>query len=360
MGQLKQSNRIVEEERGRYKAVGVTKTYHSGTVDLTGRGGNAYIIVEGFDEDVFVPFSKLKRAFHGDTVEIYVYPRRKGKKLEGEITKIVSRKKEEFVGILERQKTFSFVRPTDFRMYTDFFIPKGKEGTAEDGDKVIVKLENWPDDAESPIASVTEVLGKPGEHNTEIHAILAEYGLPYEFPTEVQRFADDLDTSIKQEEIDKRRDMREVLTFTIDPKDAKDFDDALSFEKLENGNFEIGIHIADVSHYLVPDTILDDEAYERATSVYLVDRVVPMLPEILSNNACSLRPNEEKYTFSAVFELDKNAGGIKNQWFGRTVINSNERFAYEEAQHIIETKSGTIPKKFLFGIMNRMWLKMKL
>lgn len=343
MGQLKQSNRIVEEERGRYKAVGVTKTYHSGTVDLTGRG-NAYIIVEGFDEDVFVPFNKLKRAFHGDTVEIYVYPRRKGKKLEGEITKIVSRKKEEFVGILERQKTFSFVRPTDFRMYTDFFIPKGKEGTAEDGDKVIVKLENWPDDAESPIASVTEVLGKPGEHNTEIHAILAEYGLPYEFPTEVQRFADDLDTSIKQEEIDKRRDMREVLTFTIDPKDAKDFDDALSFEKLENGNFEIGVHIADVSHYLVPDTILDDEAYERATSVYLVDRVVPMLPEILSNNACSLRPNEEKYTFSAVFELDKNAG-IKNQWFGRTVINSNERFAYEEAQHIIETKSGTIPEE---------------
>ena len=182
----------------------------------------------------------------------------------------------------------------------------------------------------------------PGEHNTEIHSILVEYGLPYEFPTEVTHFANKLDTAIKSEEIAKRRDMRETLTFTIDPKDAKDFDDALSFELLPNGNYEIGIHIADVSHYLLPDTVLDDEAYSRATSVYLVDRVVPMLPEVLSNNACSLRPKEEKYTFSAVFELDKNAT-IKNEWYGRTVINSNERFAYEEAQHIIETGEVSIP-----------------
>jgi len=343
LGQLKESKRIGEESRGNYKAVADTKTYHTGTVDLTGRG-NAYIVIEGMDDDVFVPNNKLKKAFHGDTVEVYIFPRRNGKKLEGEITKVVERKKTEFVGILDQQKTFAFVRPTDFRMYTDFFIPKGKTKDANDGDKVIVSLENWPEDADSPFGTVTEVLGKPGEHNTEIHAILAEYGLPYEFPTEVERFADTLDTSIKKEEIAKRRDMRDVLTFTIDPKDAKDFDDALSFEVLENGNYEIGIHIADVSHYLVPDTILDDEAYERATSVYLVDRVVPMLPEVLSNNACSLRPNEEKYTFSAIFELDKNAG-IKNQWFGRTVINSNERFAYEEAQHIIETGNGDIPKE---------------
>ena len=341
--QLKESIRIGEESRSNYKAVADTKTYHTGTVDLTGRG-NAYIVIEGMDDDVFVPNNKLKKAFHGDTVEVYIFPRRNGKKLEGEITKVVERKKTEFVGILDQQKTFAFVRPTDFRMYTDFFIPKGKTKDANDGDKVIVSLENWPEDADSPFGTVTEVLGKPGEHNTEIHAILAEYGLPYEFPTEVERFADTLDTSIKKEEIAKRRDMRDVLTFTIDPKDAKDFDDALSFEVLENGNYEIGIHIADVSHYLVPDTILDDEAYERATSVYLVDRVVPMLPEVLSNNACSLRPNEEKYTFSAIFELDKNAG-IKNQWFGRTVINSNERFAYEEAQHIIETGNGDIPKE---------------
>lgn len=343
LGQLRESNRITEEGRGNYKATVSTKTYHTGVVDLTGRG-NAYIVIEGMDDDVFVPNNKLKKAFHGDTVEVYIFPRRNGKKLEGEITKVVERKKTEFVGILDQQKTFAFVRATDFRMYTDFFIPKGKTKNANNGDKVIVSFENWPDDADSPFGTVIEVLGKPGEHNTEIHSILAEYGLPYEFPAEIERFADTLDTSIKKEEIAKRRDMRQVLTFTIDPKDAKDFDDALSFEVLDNGNYEIGIHIADVSHYLVSDTILDDEAYERATSVYLVDRVVPMLPEVLSNNACSLRPNEEKYTFSAIFELDKNAG-IKNQWFGRTVINSNERFAYEEAQHIIETRKGDIPNE---------------
>jgi ribonuclease R/exosome complex exonuclease DIS3/RRP44 len=228
-------------------------------------------------------------------------------------------------------------------MYTDFFVPKGSTLDANNGDKVVVSFESW-DDGDSPIGKVTEVLGKPGEHNTEIHAILAEYGLPYGFPTEVQRFADALDTSIKDEEIAKRRDMRETLTFTIDPKDAKDFDDALSFQILDNGNYEIGIHIADVSHYVLPDTILEDEAYDRATSVYLVDRVVPMLPEVLSNNACSLRPNEEKYTFSAIFEMDAKNASIKNQWFGRTVINSDQRFAYEEVQHIIETKKGEIPK----------------
>ncbi|CAM4149447.1 ribonuclease R [Zobellia roscoffensis] len=343
LGQLKEKNRIQEEGRGNYMAVASTKKYQTGTVDLTGRG-NAYVVIEGMEDDVFVHANKVNKAFHGDTVEVYIFPRRKGKKLEGEIANILERKKTEFVGIVDIQKTFAFVRPTDFRMYKDFFIPKDDINGANDGDKVIVKLVNWDSKDDSPTGIITEVLGKPGEHNTEIHAILAEYGLPYSFPTEVERYADTLDTSIKEEEIAKRRDMREVLTFTIDPKDAKDFDDALSFEVLENGNYEIGIHIADVSHYLVPDTILDDEAYERATSVYLVDRVVPMLPEVLSNNACSLRPNEEKYTFSAIFEMDKDAN-IKNQWFGRTAINSNERFAYEEAQHIIETKEGNIPKE---------------
>ncbi|WP_289037782.1 ribonuclease R [uncultured Zobellia sp.] len=343
LGQLKEKKRIQEEGRGNYMALASSKKYHTGTVDLTGRG-NAYIVIEDMEDDVFIPANKVKKAFHGDTVEVYIFPRRNGKKLEGEITNILERKKTEFVGIVDLQKTFAFVRPTDFRMYTDFFVPKDSIKGANDGDKVIVRLDGWEDKDDSPTGTIIEVLGKPGEHNTEIHAILAEYGLPYEFPTEVERFADTLDTSIKEEEIAKRRDMREVLTFTIDPKDAKDFDDALSFEVLENGNYEIGIHIADVSHYLVPDTILDDEAYERATSVYLVDRVVPMLPEVLSNNACSLRPKEEKYTFSAIFEMDKDAN-IKNQWFGRTAINSNERFAYEEAQHIIETKEGSIPKE---------------
>ena len=338
--QLKEKRRILEDTKGNYKAIPSTKTYHTGTVDITGRG-NAYIIVEGLDDDVFVPFNKLKKAFHKDEVEVYIFPRRKGKKLEGEITKVISRHKTSFVGIVEMQKDFAFVRPSDFRMYTDIFVKKNKLSNARDGEKVIVELNEWPDGVDSPFGTIVQVLGMPGDHNTEIHSILAEYGLPYEFPVEVNMYANTLDTSIKGEEIAKRRDMRDTLTFTIDPKDAKDFDDALSFKILDNGNYEIGIHIADVSYYVTPDTILDDEAYNRATSVYLVDRVVPMLPEVLSNNACSLRPNEEKYTFSAIFEMDGHAV-IKNQWFGRTVINSDERFSYEEAQHIIETEKGEI------------------
>ncbi|MCP4976073.1 MAG: ribonuclease R [Maribacter sp.] len=341
--QLKETKRILEENRGHFKAVASTKTYHTGTVDITSRG-NAYIVIEGMEEDVFVPFNKLKKAFHKDTVEVYIFPRRSGKKLEGEITKVIERNKTTFVGVVDMQKTFAFVRPSDFRMYTDIFIPRDNLGAAKNGDKVVVEITEWPDNTSSPFGNITSILGKPGEHHTEIHSILAEYGLPYEFPFEVEQYANTLDTSIKAGEIVKRRDMREVLTFTIDPKDAKDFDDALSFEILENGNYEIGIHIADVSHYVKPDTILDDEAYNRATSVYLVDRVVPMLPEVLSNNACSLRPNEEKYTFSAIFELDENAI-VRNQWFGRTVINSNERFAYEEAQYIIENGNGSIPEE---------------
>ena len=342
LAQLKEKRRILEVSKGKYKAMATSKSYHKGTVDVTSRG-NAYILIEEMDDDVFIPFNKLKRAFHGDTVELYVYPKRGGKKLEGEITKILERKKTDFVGILDLQKKFGFVRPSDPRMYKDIFVPIAEIDGAKDGDKVIVQIYEWPANEDSPYGEIIQVLGKPGEHNTEIHSILAEYGLPYEFPKEVENFANEIDTSIQEKEIAKRRDVREVLTLTIDPKDAKDFDDALSFQKLENGNYEIGIHIADVSHYLQPDTILDNEAYNRATSVYLVDRVVPMLPEVLSNNACSLRPNEEKYTFSAIFEIDTNAN-IVNEWFGRTVINSNERFAYEEAQHIIETKEGSIPE----------------
>ncbi|MFD2587417.1 ribonuclease R [Croceitalea marina] len=341
LGQLKQKERIVEVERGRYQKKPSVHTLIQGKVDLTS-SGNAYILVEEMDDDIFVPKHKLNRALHGDTVEVFLKKKGSGKKLEGEISNVLERKKATYVGILDKQKTFAFVRPTDSKMYTDIFVPLEDIKKANDGDKVLVAIGNWPKDADSPYGKVIEILGKPGEHNTEIHSILAEYGLPYEFPYEVEQFAKTLDTSIKPEEIAKRRDMRDILTFTIDPKDAKDFDDALSFSKLENGNFEIGVHIADVSHYVQPDTILEEEAYNRATSVYLVDRVVPMLPEILSNNACSLRPNEEKYTFSAIFELDDKAV-LKNQWFGRTVINSNERFAYEEAQHIIETSANRIP-----------------
>jgi len=343
LGQLKQKERIVEVGRGSYQKKPSSKKLLQGKVDLT-TSGNGYILVEEMDDDIFVPKHKLNRALHGDTVEVYLSKTGSGKKVEGEIASILERKKTTYVGVIDKQKAFAFVRPADSKMYTDIFIPLEDINKANDGDKVLVELGDWPQDRDSPYGKIIEVLGKPGEHNTEIHSILAEYGLPYEFPYEVEAFAKTLDTSIKPEEIAKRRDMRDILTFTIDPKDAKDFDDALSFRKLENGNYEIGVHIADVSHYVLPDTILEEEAYNRATSVYLVDRVVPMLPEVLSNNACSLRPNEEKYTFSAIFELDEKAV-LKNQWFGKTVINSNERFAYEEAQHIIETSKNKIPKE---------------
>ena len=343
LGQLKATNRIIEEDRGKYKKKPSLHTYFTGRVDMT-TSGNAYVVIEDREDDVFVPFNRINKAFHGDIVEVFLKPKRNGKRPEGEVSKVLERRKSTFVGIVDKQKTFAFVRPTDPKMYTDIFIPLEKLKKANDGDKVLVQLGEWPDDTDSPYGEVIEVLGKPGEHDTEIHSILAEYGLPYTFPHEVEQFAQTLDTSIKESEIAKRRDMRDVLTFTIDPKDAKDFDDALSFQQLENGNYEIGIHIADVSHYVLPDTILEDEAFDRATSVYLVDRVVPMLPEVLSNNACSLRPNEEKYTFSAIFEMDDKAK-LVNQWFGRTAINSNERFAYEEAQHIIETKKAEIPKE---------------
>ena len=336
---------IQEIERGKY-ILTPSQNYYTGKVDIAGRG-QGYIIVEDLEDDIYVKSKNLNKALNGDIVEVYVFKRKKGGKTEGEVTKILERKRTEFVGTIQVQENFAFVDVTDYKMYTDIFVPKNKINGAKNGVKVLVAMEEWPEKADSPYGRVIKVLGMPGEHNTEIHSILAQYGLPYEFPKEVEDFANKIDTSIKASEIKKRRDMRDVLTFTIDPKDAKDFDDALSFKKLENGNFEIGIHIADVSHYVTPGNELDDEAYERATSVYLVDRVVPMLPEILSNNACSLRPNEEKYTFSAVFEITPKAE-VKKQWFGRTVTYSDARFAYEEAQHIIENpkdETHTIPSK---------------
>ena len=338
---LASTKKIIESEPGKYLVKAISQDYYEGTIDMTGRK-TAYFICPDFTEDVFIPTNNLNRALDKDKVKVYVYNRRKGKRPEGEVIEVIERAKTDFVGVIDIQKNFAFVSTANPKMYTDIFIPKDKYNGAENGDVVLVHIEDWPKKADSPFGNVVKVLGKPGEHNTEIHAILAEYGLPSEFPIEVETFAQKIDTSIQESEIKKRRDMRQILTFTIDPKDAKDFDDALSFQILDNGNYEIGIHIADVSHYLQEGTILDDEAYNRATSVYLVDRVVPMLPEVLSNFACSLRPNEEKYTFSAIFELDKKAS-IKNSWFGRTVIDSNQRFAYEEAQYIIENQDGNIP-----------------
>ena len=342
LAQLAAKKQIEEDGRGKFK-IAKRNDYYRAVIDMTTKG-YAYAMVDELEDDVFISARDLNTAFNGDEVEIYIYNRRRSKKSEGEVTKIVKRKRTEFVGVLEMQKDFGFVVISDPKMYTDIFVQKNKMGEAKDGDKVVVELEEWPEKADSPFGNIIQVLGKPGEHHTEIHSILAQYGLPHEFPEEIEEFANKIDTSIKPDEIKKRRDMRDVLTLTIDPADAKDFDDALSFQKLENGNVEVGVHIADVSYYVQPGTILDDEAYERATSVYLVDRVVPMLPEVLSNNACSLRPNEEKYTFSAVFEIDKN-NKVVNEWYGRTVTYSDARFAYEEAQQIIETGKGDIPEE---------------
>ncbi|MGY5352172.1 ribonuclease R family protein [Wenyingzhuangia sp. IMCC45533] len=332
--ELKAQKKVKEEDRGKY-VLDASKNYHIGTLDVTSTG-NAYFICDDFETDTFINKNSIGGGLNGDTVKAYVYKRKQRNKLEGEVVEIIERKKTDFVGTLQLSARFGFVVADDRGMHNDIFIPKDKIGEALDGDKVVASITDWPSDSKNPYGIITRVLGKAGEHNTEIHAILADYDLPYEFPTEVEDAAKELDVTITDDEIAKRRDMRNVLTFTIDPKDAKDFDDALSFQKLDNGNYEVGIHIADVSHYVEEGSILDDEAYSRATSVYLVDRVVPMLPEMLSNGVCSLRPEEEKLTFSAVFELNDKAE-IKKEWYGRTVTYSDKRFAYEEAQVVIES-----------------------
>ena len=337
--ELKQQKRIEETSRGKYKII-QNEHYHVGVLEVT-NNKNGYFISDGLERDAFIPTINLNRGLDGDTVKVYVYRRRNNDRFEGEVIEVIERSKTEFVGVLQMNKNFGFVIPDNPKMYADIFISKKHIGNAEDGDKVQAKITNWPDNSKNPFGKIITVLGKPGEHDTEIHSILLEYGLPYKFPENVEKDAGKLSVEITNDEIKKRRDLRSTTTFTIDPKDAKDFDDALSFKKLENGNYEIGIHIADVSHYVQPNTILEEEAYSRATSVYLVDRVVPMLPEVLSNGVCSLRPNEEKLTFSAMFEMNEKAELI-NQWFGRTVIYSDQRFSYEEAQEIIESKSDII------------------
>ena len=337
--ELKGQKKVEEVERGKFKILPKDK-YYIGTIDATANG-NGYFICDELEHDIFIPSRNLNKALNKDTVKIYLYNRRNSKKEEGDVVEVIKRFKTEFVGVLQLNRNFGFVVPDDSKMYADIFIPEKKLKGAEDGVKVLVELTDWPDNSKNPFGEIKEVLGMPGDHDTEIHSILLEYGLPYKFPEKVEAEVDKILLEITEDEIAKRRDMRKDLTFTIDPKDAKDFDDALSFKVLENGNYEIGIHIADVSHYVQENTILEDEAYNRATSVYLVDRVVPMLPEVLSNGVCSLRPNEEKLTFSAVFEMNEKAQ-IIDQWFGRTITYSDKRFAYEEAQEIIETKANAI------------------
>ncbi len=344
--QLRAEDKIQEVEKGKYIINLKISGTLTGIIDFN-QSGNAYVAVEGMEDDVFVHAKNVKNAMQGDQVLIVTY-HYKGKKLEGSVVEVLDRKREEFVGTFEfiKHKDFGFVVGDKKSVNTDFFIPKDKINGAENGDKVLIKMIDWAPDSKNPEAEIIKILGKPGEHETEIHSILAEYGLPYAFPDEVEQYADQLDRTIGGEEVKKRWDMRDVLTFTIDPKDAKDFDDAISMRKLENGNWEIGVHIADVSHYVTPGSVLDEEAYERATSIYLVDRVVPMLPEVLSNGVCSLRPNEDKYTFSAVFEMTDKAEVVK-EWFGRTVTHSDRRFAYEEAQERIETGEGDLAEEIL-------------
>jgi len=343
---LQASERIKETEKGKFIINLNIKGTLTGVIDFN-QSGNAYVKVEGLDNDVFIHSKNVKDALQGDKVLIVTYTY-KGKKMEGSVLEVLERTRTEFVGTLQfvPHKDFGFVVCDKKTINTDIFIPKGKFGGAEDGDKVVVKMTEWKPGDKNPEGEIIQVLGAPGEHETEIHSILAEYGLPYTFPEDVERDADKIDRSINDAEVAKRWDMRGITTFTIDPKDAKDFDDALSIRQLENGHWEIGVHIADVSHYVVPGTILDDEAYQRATSVYLVDRVVPMLPEVLSNDVCSLRPHEDKFTFSAVFELNDNAE-IQKQWFGRTVIHSDRRFTYEEAQERIEGQDGDFKEEIL-------------
>ncbi|UFH30554.1 ribonuclease R [Chryseobacterium sp. C-71] len=340
------NQRIKETEKGKFSINLNIEGTLTGIIDFN-QSGNAYVTVENLKDDVFVHAKNVKDALQGDKVLIVTY-NFKGKKMEGSVLEVLERSRTEFVGTFQLvpHKEFGFVVCDKKTINTDIFIPKGKINGAENGDKVVVKMLEWKPGDKNPDGEIIKVLGAPGEHETEIHSILAEYGLPYNFPEEVEADAEKIDRRITEEEVAKRRDMRKICTFTIDPKDAKDFDDALSIQKLDNGNWEIGVHIADVSHYVVPGTMLDDEAYERATSVYLVDRVVPMLPEILSNDVCSLRPNEDKFTFSAVFEMNDKAE-VVNEWFGRTAIHSDRRFTYEEAQERIETQEGDLTEEIL-------------
>ncbi|GAA4308993.1 ribonuclease R [Nibribacter koreensis] len=318
-----------------------------GKVDLA-NGRFAYVICEDSEQDIRVPTEKLMFAMTGDTVRVAVRRGRKpSDRPEGEVVEVLKREREEVVGRLQMGKGFGFLVPDQKRMYFDVFVGERNLADAKDGDKVMVKVTEWPEDPKkSPTGEIIRVFGPAGEHNAEIHAIMAEFGLPFEFPESVEAEADAIPEGITKEEIAKRRDFRDVTTFTIDPADAKDFDDALSMRQLENGNWEIGVHIADVTHYVQPNTKLEKEAYRRATSVYLVDRTIPMLPERLSNGLCSLRPNEDKLTFSVVFEIDESAK-IHDYWIGRTIIHSDRRFAYEDAQEVIETGEGDYKDEIL-------------
>lgn len=325
------------------------KVYYQSSLqpeDLEGRvdhvsPNHAYIVNRERPDDVMVYSENLNGALHGDLVRVKAFPPKKNKsRAEGKVMEIIARKKGDYVGLVsQRHPRYTFVIADNRKIYVDFFIRNEDLNGAEEGDKVTLEMVKWDESDKNPIGRVKSILGKAGDNEAEMHAILTEYGLPVSFPESLEKEAENLPSAIPAKEIKKRRDFRDVTTFTIDPEEAKDFDDGLSIRKLENGNWEVGVHIADVSYYVKPGSKIDKEAYERATSVYLVDRVVPMLPEQLSNFLCSLRPNEDRLAFASVFELDET-GKVYNSWFGRTVIHSNRRFTYEDAQALIENGEG--------------------
>lgn len=343
--ELKTAGELIEEKPGKYKLnptseteISGIKKYIIGKVDLK-KTGKAYVEPEDGGEDIYIAPNNVHHALHGDLVKVFIFPRRKGHKKEGQVVEILERKKNNFVGVLELSQNFGFVIPDSDNMPYDIFIPKSEIKGIKNGLKVIARVTEWPEHSNNPFGEIVEVLGKPGDNDVEMQSILAEYNFPLSFPKNVEKEAGQIDTHISQAEIGKRKDFRKTWTITIDPFDAKDFDDALSLKKLNDGLWEVGVHIADVSHYVQTKSNIDKEAYERATSIYLVDRVIPMLPEVLSNNVCSLRPKEDKLTFSAVFKMNDQAE-IKDQWFGKTIINSDRRFNYGEVQEIIETGEG--------------------
>ncbi len=344
LDELRESDNLNEQYRGKYK-LKRKGGFVIGTIDLTAYG-SAYVMVDSLSEDIFIAQVNLNRALQGDTVKVFLYAQKKARRPEGEVVEVLKRSKKSFVGIIQLSGNFAFVLSEKKRMPYDIYISQDKLKGAKNGEKVIVKICDWPENVKNPFGEVVEVLGKPGEHEVEMHAILAEFELPYRFPKEILDAAKKIPSEFSKAEVNKRRDFRQICTFTIDPEDAKDFDDALSVKKLPDNNWEVGVHIADVTHYIEKDCLLDREAYERATSVYLVDRVVPMLPERLSNDLCSLRPHEDKLCFSAVFKMDENAQ-VLDRWFGRGIINSDRRFTYDEAQGLIEGAKGEFKAEVL-------------
>ena len=343
MFKLAKEELLQEVSPGKYRMIEMT----SGTIFgyMQRDRGTAWVISDNDNEEIMIPERFINNTLNGDHVKVLLHAKRKGRPTEGEILEVIERSKTPYVGTIQIHGKNAFFISESRKLSVDIFIPQERLNKAQDKQKVTVSVTDWPVGAKKPFGKVIDVLGYAGENNTEIHAILAEYGLPYSYPEELEQLASNINAGI-EEEVGKRRDMRNVTTFTIDPADAKDFDDAISIQKLEDDLWEIGVHIADVTHYIKPETELDEEGYNRATSVYLVDRVVPMLPEHISNFICSLRPNEDKLTFSVVFRLNGN-GDVKDSWIGRTIIHSDKRFSYEQAQEIIEGADGDLKEELL-------------